>query len=436
MSDTAIEIHNLSKSYRLGVIGRNTLQDELRFWWHRLRKRDPLKYMGKISELGVANSGKTCNDADLFWALKNVSLSVKRGEVIGIIGRNGAGKSTLLKILSRITEPTEGEAIIRGRIGSLLEVGTGFHPELTGRENIYMNGTILGMKKNEITEKFTDIVDFAEMENFIDTPVKRYSSGMYVRLAFAVAAHLEPEILVIDEVLAVGDLAFQKKCLRKMEDVSHEGRTILFVSHNMSAITRLCSKSFLLDSGELVESGPSEQIVATYLKRSADNQKMRTAEKEVKKTNELVQLWRVNVSKDNTHESVLIASVLDELTVTVQYKVSVSDLNFRCMVIFRTEGIIGFSSIEPFETQHHSPGMYSSILKIPANLLAECEYTIDISIFTSKGFKKHYVKERDVYTFQVTDPMTGESARGDYVQGYSGVIRPLLQWSKISSLGE
>ncbi len=220
MSNPAIVVENLSKSYRLGVIGRHTLQDELRFWWHRLRGRNPIDYMGKVGEIGGRNAAAgSSQEKGLFWALKNISFTVEPGEVVGIIGRNGAGKSTLLKILSRITEPTEGGAVIHGRVGSLLEVGTGFHPELTGRENIYMSGTILGMKRIEIDEKFTDIVNFAEMENFIDTPVKRYSSGMYVRLAFAVAAHLEPEILVIDEVLAVGDLAFQKKCLRKMEDV-------------------------------------------------------------------------------------------------------------------------------------------------------------------------------------------------------------------------
>ena len=433
MSNPAIVVENLAKSYRLGVIGRHTLQDELRFWWHRLRGRNPMDYMGKVGEIGGRNTAAGSNrEKGLFWALKDISFTVEPGEVVGIIGRNGAGKSTLLKILSRITEPTEGGAVIHGRVGSLLEVGTGFHPELTGRENIYMSGTILGMKRIEIDKKFNDIVSFAEMENFIDTPVKRYSSGMYVRLAFAVAAHLEPEILVIDEVLAVGDLAFQKKCLRKMEDVGHAGRTVLFVSHNMSAITRLCSKAFLLDSGKLVDSGPAEQVVGNYLTRSAAHQKLRSASEPEIISSDPVTLYQVKVTKENG-DPVMLASVLDELILEVVYGVAEPGLNFRCMIMFRTQGIIAFSSIEPVETTHHEPGMYHSVLKLPANLFAECEYSLDVSIFTSKGIKKHYVKERDVYSFQITDPMTGNSARGDYIQGYGGVIRPLLQWKTISS---
>ncbi len=203
------------------------------------------------------------------WALKDISFQVHAGEAIGIIGRNGAGKSTLLKVLSRITEPTEGRAYIQGRVASLLEVGTGFHPELSGRENIYLNGAILGMRRTEIAQKFDEIVAFAEIEKFLDTPVKRYSSGMYVRLAFAVAAHLEPEVLVVDEVLAVGDLAFQKKCLGKMEDVTKGGRTVLFVSHNMNAVQRLCTTSIMLDQGRLVAQGPTSGVITRYLSSSA-----------------------------------------------------------------------------------------------------------------------------------------------------------------------
>ena len=205
------------------------------------------------------------NDPDIIWALRNVSFEVKEGEIVGIIGLNGSGKSTLLKILSKITDPTEGYAEIRGKVSSLLEVGTGFHPELTGRENIYLNGSILGMKKKEIDRKFDEIVDFSGVEKFIDTPVKRYSSGMRVRLAFAVAAHLEPEIVLIDEVLAVGDIQFQKKCLNKMQDIGQQGRTVLFVSHNMQAVTRLCPRTILLKGGEVIADGPSHQIVSIYM---------------------------------------------------------------------------------------------------------------------------------------------------------------------------
>ncbi|MBW1779049.1 MAG: ABC transporter ATP-binding protein [Deltaproteobacteria bacterium] len=234
----AISVRKLSKCYKLGVISRQTLVDEVRYWLSKLRGNDPREHFMKVGHVATEARRIEAENAghQRFWALKDISFDVQPGEVVGIVGRNGAGKSTLLKILTRITEPTKGEAFLDGRVGSLLEIGTGFHPELTGRENIYMNGTILGMKKREIDDKFDEIVNFSDLEKFIDTPVKRYSSGMHVRLAFSVAAHLDPEILLVDEVLAVGDAAFQKKCLGKMEDVAKEGRTILFVSHNMASI--------------------------------------------------------------------------------------------------------------------------------------------------------------------------------------------------------
>lgn len=252
MSDTVIQVENLGKQYRIGqresyLTFRETITKAVRAPFTRNK--------------GDGNQ----TDGDLFWALKDVSFEVKRGEVLGIIGRNGAGKSTLLKILTRITEPTEGRATIHGRVASLLEVGTGFHPELTGRENIFLNGAILGMSKREIERKFDEIVAFSEIEKFLDTPVKRYSSGMYVRLAFAVAAHMEPEILLIDEVLAVGDAQFQKKCLGKMGDVASEGRTVLFVSHNMAAIQELCSRTIVLAGGHVVEDAPAPKAISDYL---------------------------------------------------------------------------------------------------------------------------------------------------------------------------
>ncbi len=271
MSEPAISIRHLSKCYRLGAIGRHTLVDEAQYWWHKIRGRDPRRFMAKIghtaTEKRKAAAEREGNPE--FWALSDVSFDVQPGEVIGIIGRNGAGKSTLLKLLTRITEPTSGEIAINGRVASLLEVGTGFHPELTGRENVYMNGTILGMKKREIDAKFDEIVAFSEIEKFIDTPVKRYSSGMYVRLAFAVAAHLEPEILLVDEVLAVGDAAFQKKCLGKMGDVAKEGRTILFVSHNMAAVQNLCARCVVLKNGAIeFGPGPVEDAIDIYLSQA------------------------------------------------------------------------------------------------------------------------------------------------------------------------
>jgi lipopolysaccharide transport system ATP-binding protein len=259
MTDIAIRVENLGKLYRIGPRLRyRTLRDTLTAVMYAPFRRLPSLFGNSQSSIRNSQSNNT------IWALKDVSFEIKRGEVVGVIGRNGAGKSTLLKILSRITEPTEGAAEIHGRVGSLLEVGTGFHPELTGRENIYLNGAILGMKRVELDRKFDEIVAFAEVEKFIDTPVKHYSSGMHVRLAFAVAAHLEPEILIVDEVLAVGDAAFQKKCLGKMGDVAGEGRTIVFVSHNMQAVRTLCSRSILLDNGEVASDASTEQTLSVY----------------------------------------------------------------------------------------------------------------------------------------------------------------------------
>lgn len=266
MSDTAIYVQGVSKLYRLGQrepykAFRDVLASAL---------KAPFRRLSASAYLSPMNGQRQAAAEEWIWALKEVSFEVKQGEVVGVIGRNGAGKSTLLKILSRITEPTEGFARIRGRVGSLLEVGTGFHPELTGRENIFLNGAILGMKRTEIGRKFDEIVAFAETEKFIDTPVKHYSSGMYMRLAFAVAAHLEPENLIVDEVLAVGDAAFQKKCLGKMSDVAQEGRTVLFVSHNMNAIQRLCSRTMMLERGQLTAYGNTAEIVGGYLDSGAN----------------------------------------------------------------------------------------------------------------------------------------------------------------------
>jgi len=255
---TVISVEHLSKSYRLGQIGTGTFAYDLNVWWARLRGK-PNPYQ----RIGETDHGNRVGEE--VWALKDVSFQVQQGEVLGIIGRNGAGKSTLLKILSRVTAPTSGEIKVKGRVASLLEVGTGFHPDLTGRENVYLNGAILGMTRAEVERKFDEIVDFAGVEKFIDTPVKRYSSGMYVRLAFAVASHLESEILVVDEVLAVGDAEFQQRCFRKMQEVSRGGRTILFVSHNMAALRQICEKGLLLESGKISTTGPVNEVVDEYL---------------------------------------------------------------------------------------------------------------------------------------------------------------------------
>lgn len=262
-----LKAENISKQYRLGLIGTGTISHDLNRWWHKIRgKEDP------FLKVGEANDRSTKGNSDYVWALQDINFEVKKGEVLGIIGKNGAGKSTLLKILSRVTMPTTGEIKTKGRIASLLEVGTGFHPELTGRENIYLNGAILGMTRSEIKVKEDEIIEFSGCERYIDTPVKRYSSGMRVRLAFAVAAHLEPDILVIDEVLAVGDAEFQKKAIGKMQDISNEdGRTVLFVSHNMAAVKSLCNRTILLNNGRIFSEGDTDEIIEQYLKIDNDS---------------------------------------------------------------------------------------------------------------------------------------------------------------------
>ena len=273
---TAIKIENVSKQYRLGVISTGTLSHDLNRWWTTrvLRREDPYLKIGSVND----RSAKA--DSEYVWALKDINMEIEQGDVVGIIGKNGAGKSTLLKLLSRVTKPTTGTIKYRGRIASLLEVGTGFHPEMTGRENIYMNGAIMGMTRAEITRKLDEIVDFSGCERYIDTPVKRYSSGMTVRLGFAIAAHLDPEILVVDEVLAVGDAEFQKKAIGKMQDVSKgEGRTVLFVSHNMGSIRKLCNVGFLLKDGMIVKHGAINSVVDTYLSSCNYNQQYKSNEK-------------------------------------------------------------------------------------------------------------------------------------------------------------
>ncbi|WP_339836320.1 ABC transporter ATP-binding protein [uncultured Flavobacterium sp.] len=267
MSKVVIKAENISKQYRLGLVGTGTVKDDLKRWLHKVRgKEDP------FLKIGESNNRSTKGESDYVWSLKDINFEINQGDSVGIIGRNGAGKSTLLKILSQVTQPTTGKIYTKGRIASLLEVGTGFHPEMTGRENIYLNGAILGMRKHEINRKFDEIVAFSGVERYIDTPVKRYSSGMYVRLAFAVAAHLESEILIVDEVLAVGDAEFQKKCIGKMNDVSKgEGRTVLFVSHNIASIQQLCNKGIILQNGELLQIGPISEVINTYI-ATAENQ--------------------------------------------------------------------------------------------------------------------------------------------------------------------
>jgi lipopolysaccharide transport system ATP-binding protein len=409
-----IRVENLSKRYFLNKTNRSpdTLRESL-----AEILRAPFQRL----------SGHRLSSSEDLWALRDINLEVKPGETIGIVGRNGAGKSTLLKILSRITEPTTGRIELYGRVGSLLEVGTGFHPELTGRENIFLNSVILGMSRKETRKHFDEIVAFAEIEKFLDTPVKRYSSGMYVRLAFAVAAHMNPEILIVDEVLAVGDLAFQNKCLGKMEDVSLRGRTVLFVSHNMPAITRLCSRAVLLDGGLLVQEGLTSDVISTYVEGAFSTGHSRKWTLEQAPGSDELKLLSVNITKDDG-TSISTASVEDGLQIKLSYVVAVPNLKFRCAVIFNTQGTCAFVSVEPVEELREKPGTYSSVVKIPKHLLAEGEYMLNVSIFSSRGVKQHHVQVQNAIAFHVFDPMTGDSARGDYAERVHGVVRPRLQW--------
>jgi lipopolysaccharide transport system ATP-binding protein len=362
-----------------------------------------------------------------FWALRDLSFDVTKGEVVGIVGRNGAGKSTLLKILSRITEPTEGFAVLRGRVGSLLEVGTGFHPELSGRDNIYLNGAIIGMKRREIRAKFDEIVAFAEVERFVDTQVKHYSSGMGLRLGFAIAAHLQPEILVVDEVLAVGDAAFQKKCLGKMEDVAHQGRTVLFVSHNMGAVKSLCHRGLLLESGRLVRSGPIDEIVEEYLggHASAEHECVWT-DPSTAPGNDKARLRAVRISSaaDGQNEY----SIAKPLTLQVEYEVLESDtiLNLSASV-YNQENSHVFASTNLTDSawyaRPHPTGRYRSQCVIPANLLNAGRYIA--SILLVERANQVIAQADKVVSVDMID--LGEY-RGGYYGHWGGIIKPLLDW--------
>ena len=320
--DVVISVEGLWKQYRYGTISHATLRRDIQSWWARLRGKDdpnlPVDYAPLTKNEELRTKNKEGEADDRFWALQNVNFEVKRGEVLGIIGRNGAGKSTLLKIMSRVTTPTRGQVKIKGRVASLLEVGTGFHPELTGRENTFLNGAILGMTKDEIRRKFDEIVAFAEIEKFIDTPVKRYSSGMYVRLAFAVAAHLEPEILIVDEVLAVGDAAFQMKCLGKMEGIAQEGRTVLFVSHNMTAIMSLCRHAYLFQNGRLLTHGITSDVVNTYMEQTYEYAQIPLAHRKDRKGSGQVRIQSIVIRSAKSKKEVINSA--DALLVEIDYE--------------------------------------------------------------------------------------------------------------------
>lgn len=371
-------------------------------------------------------------DSEEFFALKGVSFEIGQGEIVGLIGRNGAGKSTLLKILSRITEPTSGRAQVHGRLGSLLEVGTGFHQELSGRDNVFLNGAILGMRRQEIALRFDEIVEFSGVSQFIDTPVKRYSSGMYLRLAFAVAAHLDTEILVVDEVLAVGDASFQKKCLAKMEDVGNHGRTVVLVSHNMMAVTRLCQRTILLNDGLVLDDGPSHEVVGSYLRSGLGTTALREwADAESAPGNEIVRLraLRTRTALGDASEAM---DIRRPIRIEMEFDVLTEGHslvpNFH---LFNEEGVCVFiaSDKDPGWTRKTRPrGRYVTTAHIPGNYLAEGTIVVSAAISTMDPVIVHFF-ERDAVAFQVIDSLDGDSARGDFAGPMPGVVRPLLQWT-------
>jgi lipopolysaccharide transport system ATP-binding protein len=422
MADPIIQARGLGKRYVLGKAeSRATLREAI---LNGLRA--PFRGL----------SGRRAPE-ETFWALKDVAFDIAPGEAVGIIGRNGAGKSTLLKILSRITAPTSGEVRLRGKVASLLEVGTGFHGELSGRENIFLNGAIMGMTRAEVRARFDEIVAFAEVEKFLDTPVKRYSSGMYVRLAFAVAAHLQPEILVVDEVLAVGDAAFQKKCLGKMENVASGGRTVLFVSHNMAAITRLCTRAILLSHGTVAADGSVGKVASIYA--GGTNGESPTE----------VDFRRAGKMPGSEHVRLLAARLLGAesgtSTIDIRRPFSVQ-LDFEVITdqyplhpnvhVFNEESACVFVSTDGFVRdlqRPKRPGVYRSTVTIPGNFMSEGMFSIDVAISTFEPVLIH-VLERGLFSFRVHDAAEGDSARGTYAGPMPGVVRPMLPW-KTEPLG-
>jgi len=415
-----IEVKNLGKKYNIGERqGYIALRDVLANIF-----KSPFSWFGSKVKTAL---GKT--EDNEFWALKDVNFTVEKGEVLGIIGRNGAGKSTLLKILSQITPPTTGEIKLRGRVGSLLEVGTGFHPELTGRENIFLNGAILGMRKKEIEKKFDEIVEFSGIEKFLDTPVKRYSSGMYVRLAFAVAAHLEPDILIIDEVLAVGDIEFQKKCLSKMGDVTKkEGRTVLFVSHNLAATKSLCKKTILLDGGRIIKYGPTDEVISYYLNQQ--DKKLNNAEYHHKElSNDAKNIEVCLLSARLLNKEGLVCSEfgsVDEVFVSIDFEIKKEVDGFLVdFYILNEENVVVFSSSDndrnQFTGKKRMPGKYIDVCKIPGNLLNVGKYFITIGGRTPNV--KQYFVATDSLMFQIKSNGGPTS-----VEARTSVICPDLDW--------
>jgi lipopolysaccharide transport system ATP-binding protein len=413
---SAIAADALSKRYRIGELqrGYGTLRDTIAGAVQRIRQTGHHHH-------------------EEIWALKDVTFEVEPGEVLGVIGRNGAGKSTLLKVLTRITAPTSGRATIRGRVSSLLEVGTGFHPELTGRENVFLNGAILGMKRREIIRKLPDIVEFSGIEQFMDTPVKRYSSGMYVRLAFSVAAHLEPEIMLVDEVLAVGDAEFQRRCLGRMEEIGGTGRTVLFVSHNMQAIAQLCDRVILMERGAIALDGHGTDVVAQYLQMGhGTSSEQAWPDLEKAPGDSLVRLRRVRVVDESGSRTDTV-DVRRAVGIEIEFTVLRDGVPvFPKIKLFDGKGDVAFNALDtsPRWKDAQQPGDYSATAWIPGNLLNEGLISIHVDMCSFGPARlSHHATARDLISFHVHDPGEGGSASGQYRGQLQGVVRPLLEWT-------
>lgn len=436
MSNCAIKINDVSKLFRIGLKERqhDTLSATVAsFFKSPLDNYRRYRSLYKFDDVNLKGNDTKAESDDVLWALRDISFEIGHGEVVGIIGGNGAGKSTLLKIISRITPPTTGSIELCGRVGSLLEVGTGFHPELSGRENVYLNGTILGMTKREVGQRFDQIVDFSGVERFLDTPVKRYSSGMRVRLAFAVAAHLDPEILIIDEVLAVGDSEFQKKCLNRMKDVGAEGRTVIFVSHSMPAITRLCPRAILMRGGKIVVDGPSHKVVAMHL-RSGNS----TAEREwndiaTAPGRDVARLRAVRVG-DRQGQVAEASDIRQPVGIEMEYDVLESGhILLPHFQVYNEDDVEVFSAHDldsQWRGKERPSGRYKSTAWIPGNLMAEGMFFVTAALITLNPNSFQFC-ESGAVSFQIIDSNEGDTARGDWVGNMGGVMRPMLEWTTV-----
>ena len=419
-----LKAENISKQYRLGNVGTGTLSHDLNRFWHSVRgKEDP--YL----KVGAVNDRSSKAKAEYVWALREINFEVQKGEVLGIIGKNGAGKSTLLKILSRVTSPTTGVIKTRGRIASLLEVGTGFHPELTGRENIFLNGAILGMTRTEITEKLDEIIEFSGCEMYIDTPVKRYSSGMTVRLAFAVAAHLEPDILVVDEVLAVGDAEFQKKAIGKMQDISKgHGRTVLFVSHNMDSVMRLCTRAILMKDGGIIKNGNVSQVIDTYLNTEFGATSHKSWDKN--NGNNIVKILSIQAHSQDLQKSDNY-KITEKIGISITYEVLKAGHKIHTALnFFNSSGVNIFDSHESRTLLYHDkkiPGIYKTTVWIYENIFSEGVIIVGVALVTHDPFTVHF-HESNALAFNVIEDFLNSPTRGDYVGSLPGIIRPNLKW--------